>query len=100
MLFPIQFKKLENLLNEIDSNSLLVVWRISSRAEICRIANIVWGKINRFSSKKKTNILNFCYATPPRFGFKWFEDIIDQKVYDTVDCFINCVKFMFKFIKE
>ena len=58
--------------------------------ETCRIANIVWGKINRFSSKKKTNIHNFHnYATPPRFGFKWFEDIIDQKVYDTVDCFIS-----------
>lgn len=88
LLVPVQMRSLRKMFETTGGDRLLVVNGGYPGGESCRLANIVWHKMGRLTSVH--NIRNF--AIQPRFGFTWYEKILDDKLINSVSHFVGVSK--------
>ena len=95
ILFPYQLAKLKKLFLRLDADRLMVVNGAYPGGESCRAATIAWARIGKVLSIH--NIRNF--AIKPRWLISWYENWIDEKLFESISCFVGVSKSCTKSLK-
>ena len=95
-----QLKNLKTIFKNIEGDALLVINGGYPAGETCRLANIAWYGVKKGIIKNR-NIHNFHnFSVSPRFGFGWYENIIDKKLLNSISDIISVSDICSKSLKN
>jgi len=88
--FPIQFLIIQKYFKKADADILMVINGGYPGGETCRVANIVWNSLYKYSRPNFHNFHNF--AVSPFYGTRWYENFVDKIFLNSISGMIGVSK--------